>query len=135
MGANFSVTCDPDRDLVRIRLGGFFTPADVAAFLADRNAAHARLRCGPNRHVTIADVREMKILPQDAVTAFQGVLANPLHRSRRLAFVVAPSLIRSQVARALTGRNARFFENIAPAEDWLFSTEADEPSAPLRATG
>jgi hypothetical protein len=134
MSATFSVTCDPDRDLIRISMAGLFTPADIAAFLEERRRAHARLRCGANRHLTLNDVRGMKIQPQDAVAAFRHMLSDPAYRSRRLAFIVAPTLARGQLARALTGRDARMFEDPREAEAWLMRPDGEE-IAPLRAIG
>lgn len=131
MSATFSVTCDPDRDLIRISMSGFFTPADVAAFFEARRLAHARLRCGPNAHLTLNDVRGMKIQPSESVAAFGDLLSEPAYHSRRLAFVIAPTLARGQLARALTGRDARFFEDTREAEAWLLNPE-DERQAPLR---
>lgn len=124
MSAEFSIRVDPARDLVRIRMAGFFTPADVAAFVRARAEAHARLRCARNRHLTLNDVREMKIQPKDALEAFRGLLADPAHRSRRLAFVTAPTLARAQLERALLGReDVRLFDDEREAEAWLLRTE------------
>lgn len=124
MSANFSFNVDVARDLVVITLGGFFSRADIDAFLADRAAAHARLRCPPNAHVTLADVREMKIQAQDIVTAWGDVLAAPHYRSRKLAFVQASTLARLQLKRAAAMRDVRYFTTIADAEAWLFEDEA-----------
>lgn len=124
---SFSFHVEPGRDLVRIVVAGFFTPADVLAFAAARNAAHTKLTCLANQHVTLSDVRDMKIQPQDAVAAFSTMLAAPEHRSRRLAFVVASTLARSQLARAAGSRDVRFFTDEAEAEAWLFSAELDNP--------
>ena len=134
MSASFSVTADPAGDLIRIRMAGFFTPENIAAFEEERSRAHALLRCGPNRHLTLNDVRELSIQPQDAVAAFQQMLADPAYRSRRLAFIVAPTLARGQLERALAGRpNTRLFEDAAEAEAWLLSPDVVESAPPLRA--
>ncbi|MBX3565699.1 MAG: STAS/SEC14 domain-containing protein [Sphingomonas sp.] len=119
MSAEFSVEADPSRDLIRIRMAGFFTQADILAFLAARRDAHARLHCGANQHLTLNDVRDMKIQSQEMVDAFRAVLADPLYRSRRLAFVIGPTLARTQLQRALDARNARCFEDVWAAEAWL----------------
>ena len=123
----FSFFVEPHRDLVRITLAGFFTPADVAAFVKARNAAYAQLTCSPGQHVTLTDVTEMKVQPQDAVAAFSDMLAAPEHRSRRLAFVVASTLARSQMTRVAASRAARFFTDEAEAEAWLFEAEQETP--------
>lgn len=124
MDARFSIDVDPRRDLVRITLAGYFRPADVERFLAARDQAHRALTCAPNAHVTLADVREMAIQSQDAVAAFGSLLADPRHRSRRLAFVFASSLARNQLMRAAEGRGARLFGTIKDAEAWLLAPEA-----------
>lgn len=129
MEAHFSFDVDRPRGLIRIAMSGLFGPKDVAAFVAARREAHAALGCAPGRHVTLNDVRAMNIQPQDTVAAFGALLAAPEFPSRRLAFVVAPTLARSQLARALSARTARCFQDPAEAEAWLLEAEAD--AAPL----
>ena len=132
MDAEYSIEIDRSRDLIRIRMGGLFTLDDIAAFLEARRRAHAELGCAPNQHLTLNDLRTMKIQSQDVVAAFRNMLADPAFRSRRLAFVAAQTLARSQLMRALDGRDARFFDYIEDAEAWLFAEEADEAEAPPR---
>jgi hypothetical protein len=135
MSANFHVEADPTRDLVRIRLSGFFTADDIEAFLEARRLAHAQLRCRPNRHLTINDVTGMKIQSQDIVAAFRDMLSAPEYQSRRLAFVTGPTLARSQLMRTLVNRTARCFDDHAAAEAWLFSENRGEmPVAPRRSS-
>lgn len=129
MSAEYSIEVEPKRDLVRIRMGGFFTPEDIEGFLEVRRVAHRDLTCGPNRHVTINDIRDMKIQSQDIVDAFRDMLAAPAYRSRRLAFVVSPTLARTQLARTIAGRNARCFEDFWSAESWLFGPEEEAEAA------
>ena len=129
MDSSFSFEVDPSRDLVRIVMAGLFLPASVARFVAARAEAHARLTCGPGRHVTLNDVRAMKIQPQDTVDAFGLVLAATAFRSRRLAFVASPTLARSQLMRALAGRDSRWFEGPEAAEAWLFAGKDDAAEA------
>lgn len=123
MNANFSFDVDVARDLVIITLGGFFSRADIDAFLAAREVAHAQLRCGPNQHVTLADVRAMQIQAQDIVAAWGDVLSGSAYRSRKLAFVQASSLARMQLQRAAAMRDVRYFSALADAEAWLFEDE------------
>ena len=120
MDATYSFEIDRARSLVRISMSGLFTLADVDGFLRDRREAHAALGCAPNRHLTLNDLRGMKIQHQEVVAAFREMLAAPEYRSRRLAFVAGPTLAKSQLMRALSGRDARCFEDVASAERWLF---------------
>lgn len=121
MSADFSIEVEPERDLVRIRMRGFFTSDAIDAFLAERAVAHARLTCGPNQHLTLNDLREIKIQAQESVEIFRTMLADPAYRSRRLAFVIGRTLARTQLSRALDQRYARCFEDVATAEAWLFA--------------
>lgn len=122
MSATFSIDVEPDRDLIRIAMAGLFTPDDIQLFYAAREKAHAKLTCARNAHLTINDLREMKIQPQDSVVEFQQMLGAPEYRSRRLAFVIGRTLARSQLQRALSGRgnDTRCFDTVAEAEAWLF---------------
>lgn len=130
MSGQFSIDVVQPLDLVRIRMSGFFTPADVDAFVVARCAAHGQLRCGANAHLTLNDISGLKIQSQDVVAAFQAVLSASDYRSRRLAFVVGPSLARGQLLRAFAGRDARCFETVGEAEAWLLY--GDEEQTPLR---
>lgn len=133
MSATFSIHVDPLRDLVRIRMSGFFTIADIEDFLVAREQAHEALRCGPNQHVTLNDVSEMKIQSQEIVAAFQAMLAAPAYRSRRLAFVTGSTLARGQLLRAAVGREVRCFDDVPSAEDWLLQPfDEDIAFPPLR---
>lgn len=125
MHPRFTFEVDRPRSLVRIVLTGMFMPKDVTDFFDARREAHAMLGCAPGQHVTLTDLRAMKIMPQQTVAAFTTLLAHPHSRSRRLAFVVAPTLVRSQLARVLAGRDSRCFADPAEAEAWLL--EKDGP--------
>lgn len=133
MKARFSFEVDPSRDLVRIKMAGFFLQQDVRAFLEARGEAHARLVCPPNQHLTINDIRGMSAQTQTTVDAFYEMLAAPDFRSRRLAFVIGPMFAHAQALRALASRSARFFNDPAAAEAWLLAEDSDEE--PLREAG
>lgn len=124
MEAQFSIAVDVPRSLVTIMMAGFFSPDDIARFVEERDRAHMLLRCGPNAHLTLVDIREMKIQSQESVAQFQTVLANPSVRSRRLAIIVAQSLARTQVKRAANHRDAEYFNDAAEAERWLLEGDA-----------
>lgn len=121
MSARFAFDVDPARDLVRITMSGFYEQPDIEAFLEARRKAHMALRCAPNQHLTLNDLRGMKIQSQEMVDSFRALLAAPEYRSRRLAFVTSPTLATSQLKRALASRTARCFTDMDKAEAWLFS--------------
>lgn len=122
----FSFVVDCRRNLVRFVLTGLFMPEDVSAFLEARREAHAKLTCAPGRHVTLTDLRAIKILPQETVDAWTAHLTDPQTRVRRLAFLVGPTLVRTQLMRALAGRDSRHtrcFTDHAKAEAWLMEED------------
>ncbi len=129
----FDIDVDVPRHLVLIRMGGFFGPEAIERFTRARNAAHARLQCGPHEHMTLNDVSGMSIQSQEMVTAFQRLLADPTHRSRKLAFVHASTLARMQLQRAASSRHVAYFRTAAQAEAWLFSEDDAALPAPARA--
>jgi hypothetical protein len=127
MHPGFSFEVDGRRNLVKFVLTGLFMPEDVSAFLEARRSAHAELTCAPGEHVTLTDLRAIDILPKETVMVWSAHLADPQTRVRRLAFVVGPTLVRGQLARALAGRDpshTRTFTDPADAEAWLM--EEDE---------
>lgn len=126
MADKFTITVDVPRDLVRITMSGFFGEGDVLAFLGERMAAHRQLKCAPNQHVTLNDMRAMDVRSQGVVDSFRSILASPDYRSRRLAFVVTGALSRMQLMRTIEGRNAQVFEDPAAAEAWLLSADDAE---------
>src|SRR5687768_10079847 len=125
MNTHFSFEIDKPRNLVRIKMAGLFSHKDVAAFIEARREAHRELGCPRNAHVTLNDVRGMKIQPADIVAAFREMLSAPEYRSRRLAFVVGPTLTRNQLMRAAAGRDVCWFEDPAAAEAWLLEEEGE----------
>ena len=123
--ASFTIEIDPARDLVRIRLSGFFSVDDVGRFQAELLVAHRRLGCGrKGGPLTINDISDMAIQSQDVVARWSAFLADPAHRSRRLAFVVGSTLARMQLQRVIGGRDAKVFTAADDAEQWLFAEAA-----------
>ena len=112
-----------------MELGGFFATGDVARFVAARDLAHRQLRCAPNQHLTLVDMRQMQIQSQDAVAEFQKVLASPATASKRIAFVIAASLSRLQLQRAARGRETFLFKTPEEAEAWLLAEHESRPAA------
>jgi hypothetical protein len=125
MTAEFSIEAEPDRNLIRIRMAGLFSLRDIALFAEARRRAHDKLRCARTEHVTLNDLRDLKIQPQEVVAAFGEMLAASDYRSRRLAFVVAPTLARSQLKRAVGDRDCRCFEDPQAAEAWLLEEDVE----------
>ena len=132
MNEKFQFEIDRARGLVRITMSGFYEPEDVAAFVEARKKAHEKLGLPPHAHMTLNDLRGMKVQSQDTVRAFQAILTAPEYRSRKLAFVVDRNLAAMQLERTLVARDAQMFTDVPSAERYLF---ADEGAEPLRRFG
>lgn len=124
MAGSYSFDIDERRDLVLMTLGGFFTIEEIAAFDQARGAAYQRLRCAPNQHVTLIDMRATVIQSQEAVDAFTKSISEPSTKSRKVAFVVSKSLARLQVKRVAAQRDAAYFTTLEEAEAWLLGARA-----------
>ena len=125
MREKFTFSLERERGLVRISMHGFYTLRDVTAFFDARRRAHAQLGLPPNAHLTLNDLRGMKIQSQDVIQAFQAGLAVPAEKARKLAIVIDAAMARGQANRAIASVDTRYFTEVEPAEAWLF---ADEPA-------
>ena len=123
MTGHYSIDVDPVRDLVHIRLSGFFDLATIAAFDRARRPAYARLTCGPNQQLTLCDISGCNLQSQEAVAAFRGVLAERSLFSRRLALLTGSSLARMQARRILDRDTVACFVEEADAMAWLFAPD------------
>jgi hypothetical protein len=105
---------------------GFWGLRDVEAFFEARRKTLAELGLPPNAHMTLTDLRGMKIQAQDVIIAFQQGLAVPEEKARKLAIIVDAAMARGQANRAIASVDTRYFTEVEAAEAWLF---ADEPAA------
>lgn len=133
MSNKFTFIVDHERGLVRISMHGFYGLRDVEAFFEARRRAHAQLGLPPNAHMTLNDLRGMKIQSQEVIQAFQQGLAAPAEKARKLAIVIDAAMARGQANRAINSVDTRYFTDPEAAEAWLL---ADEPAIPaLRRAG
>lgn len=123
MSDKFTFTLDHAHGLVRISLHGFWTLRDVDAFFHARRKALAALGLPRNAHMTLTDVRGMKIQAQHVIESFQKQLAVPEEKARKLAIVVDAVMARCQASRAINSVDTRYFIDVEAAEDWLFAEE------------
>lgn len=126
MDGTFTFVVEPHRNLIRTTMTGFFDAQVFDRYLVARAAAFRELRCGPNQHLSLSDVREMKIQSAEIVAAFATMLAEPTYRSKRLGFIVATTLARIQLRRALgdrAGKGVEFFVDADEAEHWVLCGE------------
>ncbi len=117
MDADFDIRPDPRHNMIRVRMAGFFDQDHVRHFAAAYRSALAGLTA-PG-HLTLVDIKAMKIQAQDIVTAFSALLAAPDVRSHKLAFLCGSTLARLQAQRLTDRDGVRFFDDPVSAERWL----------------
>ena len=100
-------------------MSGFFEPDEINRLGEDMAKAIASLRCAPNSHITLVDIRDMAIQSRDAVDDFTKLVGSEAVRSRKLAFVTARSLALHQARRLTDRRDVELFETLEAAEAWL----------------
>ena len=115
----YSITVDPQTAFVRITLDGFFALGDVQEFAIALARAYAGLASGRGHHLTLCDVSECKIQPQEVVEGFRRLLTDRSLMSERLAFVTGASPAKMQIRRLIARDTCRFFEQADAAERWL----------------
>ena len=121
MDQHSSIAIEVSRNLMRVTLGGFFENSKLPEVARQLQQARKQLTCDRNKQLTLVDVRAMAIQPQESVSAFEQIIANPEFASERLAFVVPHTLLRMQVQRASSSREAAYFDRVEAAEQWLFA--------------
>lgn len=131
--AVFTVTSQTHRKLLRVKLSGFFTRAEVIAFAAAAQAAVAEMGCESGDWYHLCDASDLKLQSQEVVDAITGFINNPARRSRKLAIVTGKASIRMQIRRVLDRPDAAMFETIEEAERWLFDGMGEPCAASARA--
>ncbi len=121
--ASYSIEVDKARGLLRITMSGFFTEDEVLRFVADKDTAINEMGGLSCHQFTLVDIREMQIQTQEIVMTFRRVLSDQTAIAKPIAFLVSPSLARSQIRRAAGDRKAEYFTSIEAAETWLLYRE------------
>ena len=123
MSAEFVISLDPARNLIDVRMSGFYGIDDVRRYAAAIGEATRTLGGEPGRQRMLSDITGMQIQSQEIVAAFAAFMADPRYAARRIAFVVDTSLARMQLNRAKMGRDAQAFHSRDAAEAWLFAED------------
>jgi hypothetical protein len=110
---------DAERDYIEVRLVGFFSDADMAAYLDIIVANRVRLPADATGRRILYDVAEFRLQSQENFAKFAALLAEPQNQVSRVAIYVGSSPVKLQVNR-LAQDNVGVFENRDEAELWLW---------------
>jgi hypothetical protein len=120
-----SITLDRARNLVEVRLSGFFAPEDAAKAGEDVRAAIRSLGAGAGQHLTLYDVGEVQIAPGPTMELLASIFGNPEYQplfAKRVAFVTPSALARLQLQRLRQARaDIGIYDTRANALGWLLS--------------
>ena len=131
---SYRISTDAQRKLLVIRFTGFLTPASLRDYDDEKNAAIARLACGPNDHITLCDFTDCGPQSQEVLKLFAASLADPRHMSRRIAAVVLTALARMQVQRVVKRPGFACFNECSAALAWLMAERTEAVSHPSIST-
>lgn len=125
MEAAYAVRVDSAHRLVDVTMGGYFSAEDLGWAGEQVRAAIQSLGGDAGRHVTLYDLRGMKVVPPAAVDALCRTITSDAVRAiwaRRIAYVVGSALARQQVKRIAALREGTgIFEDRQAALDWLLA--------------
>lgn len=120
----YTLTADPDRKLITIRIIGMIEPAQVAQLYRDEYAAIHAMGCRLGEHLALVDLTECSLQLQDVAAAFEKQIQSA-GKARKLAMFTGASVSKMQARRVMKRDDAALFVTREEAERWLF----DDPSS------
>jgi hypothetical protein len=121
----FTITTEPARKLVRIKVSGMLNVSDVAELYRQEHQAIKAMGCPLGEQVVIVDLTECPLQLQNIVSAFQESMTSNA-KGRAVALVTGSSLARMQARRIMRREGSAMFETMADAEVWLFSPDLNQ---------
>ncbi len=130
------IEIDRDRNLVVVKVVGFFSPE--AAHRATMETRHAVQSLGDavGRHLTLYDMTETAPSASETVELIRIAFANPIYRplwARKVAFCTPSSLLRRQIERVRQARaDIAIFDTRDAALAWLLEDWRPASARPSR---
>jgi hypothetical protein len=106
-----SISVDPARLLVVLRLAGFLTPDDIQRIAIEEQAAVRTLGVPSGTHNFLIDARALDAQTADVVAFVQHTTDTVLLKPRRLAIIARFGLNRMQARRMIGDREIGLFED------------------------
>jgi hypothetical protein len=114
------VTTEPERMLVRARMGGLLTIADVERFSAEEQAAVREMGLGSGEFDLLVETLGSVVQTQEVMEAFANLMANSPLKARKIATVRHGALTSMQTRRIGNVRsNYEVFGTLEEADAWL----------------
>ena len=116
-----TVTAEPHRKLVRARMSGLLTLAEVKTFGEEEQAAVRAMNLCSGEFFLLVDTVGNTVQTQEVVLAFRELVMNSALKAKRIAVVRAGALAGMQSRRIADARSDyEVFPNVVEAEAWLF---------------
>ena len=116
----FEITTEPSKRLVRLKLSGMLTEADVRELYRQEHAAIHAMACPLGEHLLLIDSTQNELQTQSVIETFKRQMSKP-SRAKRIAVVTGQSLSRMQARRLLSEQPGYIFHTVAEAEAWLLN--------------
>ena len=116
----YTIEFDPQRRLLKITNGGFWTLETINDFAEEVMARAADLRRRYGEFAVLSDSRDMPVQAAPVAAAFQSLLAESMKITQGpFATVVGGALVKMQTDRVLKAHHTRTFLSIEDAEAWI----------------
>jgi hypothetical protein len=119
----FSISTEPQRKLIRLKLSAMLSREQVAELYRQEHHAILAMGCPLGEHLCIVDLTECPLQLQEVAQAFQAEIGSK-GKAKRLALFTGNALARMQARRIARERDdVAIFELREDAEAWLFAGE------------
>lgn len=116
----YNINVDTETDLIIIELEGFWTESDFEKFIVDQHEALSKLECRIGKHRLLCDLSKLNVVAQDVAARISTDLNSQGPRDAEwIAIVVSSALLKLQMQRLLMRSNAKIFDDVASAKEWL----------------
>ena len=123
----YDIMVESENNLIIVALEGFWSESDFERFIADQHAAHSQLKCPIGKHLLLCDLTKLNVSTSNVAERSAVDLNSEGPRdAQRVAIVISSALLKLQMLRLLTRANAKIFDDISSAREWLFSSEGDQ---------
>ena len=117
-----SVEAEPIHKLVRARMSGLLTLAEVQAFGEAEQAAARAMGLRSGEFLLLLDTAGDTVQTQEVMLAFRDLMTSSPLKARRIAVVRAGALTGIQSRRFANIRSSyQVFSNVRDAEAWLLA--------------
>lgn len=115
-----TLTTEPGRKLIRIKMGGMLTVEEIRAFSTEQQRVATNMRAASGEFDLLVEAIGTVVQTQEVTDALAALMLNSPVKSGKIAVVREGALTRIQTKRIGQRRsNYEVFSSMADAEAWL----------------